>query len=125
MLASRKQIKMLDRLRKRSDFLHVQQNGQKWVSKGLIIQAAPNDTGQIRYGLTASRRLSKSAVVRNRIKRRLRAVARDVLPSYAQEGMDYVFIGRPETQRRLYAQLREDLLWSLKKMGFLKQEPPA
>lgn len=121
MFASKEQIKKLDRLQKRSDFLHIQQKGVKWVAKGLILQAADNAGGPARYGLTVTRRLSKSAVTRNRIKRRLRAVARDVLAAQAREGIDYVLIGRPETEHRLYSQLREDLVWCLKKTGLLKE----
>lgn len=119
MFASKNQIKSLDRLKKRSDFLETQKKGQKWVSKGLIIQALDNTQG-LRFGITVTKKLSKSAVVRNRIKRRLRAVACDILPQYAKENADYVLIGRQETATRLYTDLQNDLKWCLKKMGFYK-----
>ena len=97
----------------------VQKNGEKWVSKGVILQARRNKgSGQRRFGLTTSKRLSKSAVVRNRVKRRLRAAACDVLPLYAVSDADYVLIGRPNTETISYATLQSDLKWCLKKLGF-------
>ena len=82
----------------------------------MIVQTAPNDTGEKRLGLTASKKLAKSAVVRNRIRRRLRAAAREVLPLYAKGGADYVLIGRPETPERPWPDLVKDLIWCLKKL---------
>ncbi len=112
---------MLDRLKKRSDFLCVQKEGKKWVSKSLILQAMGTETGMVRFGLTVSRRVSKSAVKRNRIKRRLRAVVYDILPFYACDDADYVLIGRQETADRSYADLTNDLKWCLKKLEFEKK----
>lgn len=117
MKASRSDVQSLTVLSVRADFLRVQSTGVKWVAKGLIFQAAPNETGGRRLGLTASKRLSPSAVRRNRIRRRLRAAARDVLPVCAKTGFDYVLTGRPETATRAYADLCEDLRWCLRKTG--------
>lgn len=129
MQAEKADISKLDRLKKRSDFLRVQKEGRKWVSRGLILQVAgrPDPAGSypVRFGLTVSKRLSKSAVVRNRVKRRLRAVARDILPLCARGGNDYILIGRPETETRPYTALREDLKWCLQKLSCLAEEGEA
>lgn len=122
MQASREQIKNLGRLKSRPDFLHVQKKGRKWFSKGLVLEAAPNPDGQIRFGLTVSKRAHKSAVKRNRIKRRLRAAALEIIPLEATAGTDYVLIGRTETLTRPYASLQKDLRWCLKKLGCLKTD---
>jgi len=125
MHATKQQMKLLGRLKGRSDFLRVQQGGRKWVSKSLILQVAPcpHDAPiaaqQCRVGFTVSKRVSKSAVVRNRVKRRLRALAYDVLPLCAAQSHDYVLIGRPETGPRTYKQLQDDLKWCLKKLDML------
>ena len=76
-------IKMLT---DRRSFLDIQSNGKKWVSKSLIVRIKENDLGFKRVGFTVSKRVDKSAVKRNRIKRRLRAVAADVLSQYAKDG---------------------------------------
>ncbi len=122
MKATKEQIKMIGRLQKRPEFLRVAAEGQKWVSKSLILQAAPNQQDQTRFGLTVTKKVSKSAVVRNRIRRRLRATAYDVLPGNAKTGYDYVLIGRVETETRSYDDLVKDLRWCLKKMELLQND---
>ncbi len=116
MHASKEQRASLTQIKKRSDFLKIQSGGKKWVSQGLILQTAANEEGLKRIGYTVSKRVDKSAVKRNRIKRRLRAVAADVLPGGAKEGQDYILVGRPQTATRPYETLCNDLRWCLKKL---------
>lgn len=118
MQALRNDIKTLDRLKKRSDFLRVQKEGTKWISKSVIVQSAPAAEGKARrYGITVTKQVSKSSVDRNRIKRRLRAACADILPALLKEGTDIVLIGRVETGRCEYTDLTRDLAWCLKKMA--------
>jgi len=117
MHATKDQQSSLTQIKKRAEFLKIQSKGRKWVSHGLIVQTAPNETGLTRIGYTVSKRVDKSAVKRNRIKRRLRAVAADVLPTGAAEGQDYILVGRPQTLIRPYETLCNDLRWCLRKMG--------
>ena len=116
MHASKQQRASLTQIVKRADFLSVQSRGKKWVSHGLIVQTRPNNLEQKRIGYTVSKRVDKSAVKRNRIKRRLRAVAADILPAHAKGGQDYVLVGRPATASRSYDSLCNDLRWCLRKM---------
>jgi ribonuclease P protein component len=120
--ASKDRIQSLGRLKRRSDFLRAQASGRKWVSQSLVLQVAENGTETIRFGLTVSKKTDKSAVVRNRIKRRLRAVVADILPLRARAGMDYVLIGRPATATRDFSDLEKDLVWCLKRMDLLNDE---
>jgi len=63
----------------------------------------------IQVGFTASKKIG-NAVKRNRAKRRLRALAREVLPAMGRAGWDYVLVARPGvTVDRIYADLRADL----------------
>ena len=122
MHATKEQLAELHILKKRRDFLHVQTNGMKWVSHGLVLQISQNNLGQIRVGFTVSKKTDKSAVKRNRIKRRLRAVAADILPGNAKGSCDYILVGRVQILTRPYAALCQDLTWCLKKTGFLYDE---
>jgi len=112
-------------LKNREDFLRVQSRGKKWVSHGLILIIQDNDLPYIRYGLTVTKRTSKLAVTRNRIKRRLRAVCNEILVKKAVGGADYVVIGRPETYSRSYDKLKGDFVWCLDKLGYLEREESA
>ena len=113
-------------LRKRAEFLRVQSTGKKWVSTSVIVMAAPAPApgGAVTFGLTVTKKLNKSAVVRNRIRRRLRAAAYDVLPAKAKTGVDYVLIGRTESEHIPYDKLCTDLSWCLKRLECLKDTPP-
>ncbi|MDX2028444.1 MAG: ribonuclease P protein component [Alphaproteobacteria bacterium] len=103
-------------LRKRAEFLAVAQTGRKWVAPGLILQmGVPAASGQLRYGLTASRKIG-NAVTRNRARRRLRALAQEVLPPHAAPN-DYVLIARATSPSRDFDALRKDLMISLQKLG--------
>ena len=116
------ELSAIEVLTARSDFLTIQARGTKWVSHGLIVQILPNELDKIRVGYTVSKKVSKSAVVRNRIKRRLRSVAADVLGSHAKGGCDYILVGRHQTATRPYDMLVKDLKWCLEKTGFVKEK---
>ena len=80
----------------RAGFLAARSNGEKALSRGLIIQAIENEGSQWRIGLTATKKIG-NAVTRNRARRRMRALARSYLVPLAQAGTDYVLIARRDT----------------------------
>ncbi len=102
----------------RRSFLDIQSNGKKWVSHGLIVQIKENDLGIKRVGFTVSKKVDKSAVKRNRIKRRLRSVAADILSVHAKESCDYILVGKKASATRPYDSMINDLKWCLKKTGY-------
>lgn len=124
MKATKQELLKLDRLKKRSDFLYVRDKGNKWVSTSLILQAAPYETDKILAGFTVTKKLGK-AVTRNRIKRRLRSVADEILSVHAKPGMAYVLIGRKDTETLPAQKLRDDLKWCLKRLNCLNEEENA
>ena len=79
-------------LTKRQDFI-LASRGLNHSCETMIVQLNQNDLGIIRVGFTCSKKVG-NAVVRNRAKRRLRAIAREVLPNLGRAGFDYVLIGR-------------------------------
>ena len=116
-------MKGLAVLRRRREFLAVAGQNRKWAAPGLILQMGTPRQDQtlppIRYGLTASGKIG-GAVIRNRARRRLRALAVEILPGHALPGYDYVLIARAVTPRRGYNDLRQDLIAALKKLGAWK-----
>lgn len=99
----------VSRLERRADFLRLAR-GQRYSAEGLVLQMQPHPGGgqAVRAGFTATKKLG-NAVVRNRVKRRLREVVRLVFPLFAKPGFDYVLIGREATVSRPFALLVDDL----------------
>lgn len=90
---------------------------------GLVLQARRRDDqgGAPRVGFTASRKVG-GAVVRNRAKRRLRAVAEQVIPAHGECGYDYVLIARAATAGRTFAALLGDLRAALKRVDAWRRD---
>lgn len=104
-------------LLRRAEFLAAAR-GRRWTTPGCIVQTSPAavDDGSIGLGLTASRKVG-GAVVRNRARRRLRALGKELLPRLGRPGHDYVLVARPATATREFAALRADLATALGKLG--------
>lgn len=80
------------RLRRAADIAHVRQCGRAWRHPLLVLLVCPNGRSYSRFGFVTSRRIGK-AVVRNRVKRRLREVIRSQVSDLAP-GWDCLFIAR-------------------------------
>jgi ribonuclease P protein component len=107
MTADIKKIEKLGVLKKRAEFLHVRAGAYR-AQGGIVIQMRANPNHQtIRVGFTATKKIG-NAVIRNRSKRRLRELARALLPQYGLIGHDYVFIARNGTSEREWTALLDD-----------------
>lgn len=106
-------------LSKRQDFLRIAGVKKKWVSNSMIVQQAEmveQDLSRIRVGYTASKKVG-NAVRRNRAKRRLREVVRQILWDEGQRGHDYVLIARAAMLDTSFDQLIRDFSWCLKRLA--------
>jgi ribonuclease P protein component len=114
-------------LKKRAEFLYVQEGAYR-AQGGIVIQMRENPQHDvIRVGFTATKKIG-NAVIRNRAKRRLRELARALLPKYGLVGHDYVFIARDGTTEREWTALLDDTqkaLITLSKRNSPKSAPGA
>jgi len=111
--------KSLPVLKKRSDFLAAAK-ARRVPTAGFLLQARQRrdteDAAGVRVGYTCSKKVG-NAVIRNRAKRRLRAIAHEVLKPLGHVGWDYVLVGKPGvTISRDFPALRADLEYALRKV---------
>lgn len=111
----------MERLKRRQDFVAAAK-GVYAAMPGMVVQARDRRDGSPpRAGFTTTKKLG-NAVVRNRIRRRLREVARLHLPELARPGHDYVLIGRPPALERAFGDLVRDLISALKRLHRTSQQ---
>ena len=105
-------------IKKRKDFIRVATKGVKMVTSSIILQAAlslsENETPS-KVGYTTTKKIGK-AHIRNRARRRLRAVVRETFGEHAFPNVEYVLIGRFNTADCPYEKLKGDLRYGLKKI---------
>ena len=99
----------IGKLTRRAEFLAAN-GGYRAPTPGFVLLVRPrgDDDVTMRLGLTVSKKVGNS-VVRNRMKRRFRELARHVLPEAGIRGADHVIIGRQAGIERDFAQLGEEL----------------
>ena len=101
---------------KRSDFLAANA-GKRAATPGfvLLVRDREDRDPAIRVGVTVTKKIG-GAVVRNRMKRRFRALAREIMPVEGFAGADHVMIGRAGGIERDYQLLRSDLSGALQRV---------
>lgn len=108
----------LSTLTKRADFIAASRAKRKGMS-GVHLQARKRRDDEpepeiIRVGYTCSKKVG-NAVARNRAKRRLREIAREILPIHGRVGWDYVLVGRHGLTASLpFKTLKSELIRALK-----------
>ena len=80
----------------------------------LLVRPRGDEDPTMRVGITVSKKIG-GAVVRNRMKRRFRELAREIIPVNGYSGSDHVLIGRSGGIERDFSALRTDLTRALEK----------
>lgn len=114
----------LPRLKKRAEFLAAAASRHFVRTPTMLVQCRPHqDNSEIsltRVGFTASRRVG-SAVIRNRAKRRLRALVDTLIPKLSLAfSSDIVLIATPSTASAPFSQLKNHFILALKKLALIK-----
>jgi ribonuclease P protein component len=117
-------------LKRRREYLAVR-GGGRWATPAFVLEgkrrrgSPPGNLpdGMPRFGFTVSKQVG-GAVERNRVKRRLKAAARDVLLEHARPDYDYVLIARRPALDAAFAALVSDLADALKRVHARRERPP-
>ncbi|HEX8842890.1 MAG TPA: ribonuclease P protein component [Sphingomicrobium sp.] len=103
-------------MKRRADFLAAN-GGRRTTTPGFILLVRDRQDADpaMRVGFTVTRKIG-GAVVRNRMKRRFRALAREIVPAKGFPGSDHVMIGRAKGIERDFAQMRSELAGALERL---------
>ena len=105
-------------LKKNYEFKRLYDKGKSAVTPYMVVYCRRTGSSVNRVGYTVSTKLGK-AVVRNRIRRRLREIYRLALPAL-RPGVDIVIVARSKSVGAQYAQLESAFLRACEKLGILK-----
>jgi ribonuclease P protein component len=96
-------------IKKRADFLAAN-GGRRASTPGfiLLVRDRKDSDPAMRVGFTVTKKIG-GAVIRNRMKRRFRALAHEIVPAKGFAGSDHVMIGRSKGVEREYGLLRSEL----------------
>jgi len=108
----------INRLSAKGDFARLFAKGKPVFAKGITLKLAKNGLEKTRIGFVVSTKVSKRAVVRNKVKRRLREAVRTHLDNL-QPGWDMAFLTKPEIKDAEYVALAGTVDYLLKKAGVL------
>lgn len=116
-------------IKNRKDFLIANTAGVKFIVSSLILQSVkrspehPAPKEEVRIGFTVTKKMG-GAVIRNRIKRRLREAARPQLTKYGKAGHDYVIIARHKALNCNFSELTRDMEFAFSKIIYHKSNVP-
>ncbi len=112
-------------LKRRPEFLRVR-TGARWATPAFVLEGKRRDAPALpeaaRFGFTVSKQVG-GAVERNRIKRRLKAAVRGILPDHTRGDFDYVLIARRPALDAAFATLVSDLVEALQRVHARKPRP--
>lgn len=107
------------RLRRRKDFDNVFRRGRAWSNSLLVLRSLASGLPHTRYGFVTSKRVG-NAVVRNRVRRRLREALR---PLEVEQGWDVVVSAKAPAAKADYHELKRAVVDLLARAGILREAP--
>jgi ribonuclease P protein component len=113
-------LNKLHRLKKNNDIVKVLKEGKKFTEKFLILKTVSNDSDNTRFAFIVSKKFSKKAVERNRIRRQVAEAVKDSLDKI-QKGVDVVILLIPGLQDRTTEEVKETVKKILIKSSLIKK----
>lgn len=113
-------MKRSDSLRRKKEFRYTYRAGKPYPHRLFTLIVAKSRVSAPRVGFSISAKLG-NAVVRNRIKRRMREAATPLLP-HLKHNVNVIFIARADACTEPFLSLREAMERQLKKAGIFREE---
>ncbi len=108
------------RIKRKKDFLRLEKEGRRLYSRSFLLVAAPSASGSSRIGIAITRKIDKRAVVRNKLKRRIREIFRRNKGSL-NAPYDILVVARKTALDCSFKEIERQLLGTLRHHGYLNQ----
>ena len=113
-------LKRVNRLRKRYQFNYVYKSGEHFSSQHLVVYVTSSKTKSIKVGFAVTKKIGH-AVVRNKIRRRLRELVQKQLPNLKQN-YNIIVVAKESVTEASFEQLGFELNKLLKKANLFNEE---
>jgi len=94
-----------NRLRKKKDFEKVLKEGKSFREDSLVLKIKKNKLQEVRFGFIVSQKVSKKAVIRNKVKRRLREAVKEEI-NKIRKGFDIILISLPSIKGKDFQEIK-------------------
>ena len=108
----------INRIKKKKDFELIFKNSKSFKNSLFILRVAENNLGLNRFGFVVSQKVSKKAVVRNRIRRRLAEIIKGEIKNI-KSGIDLVFIVLAGADKKDFSEVKSSVSNALAKLGLI------
>jgi ribonuclease P protein component len=95
-------------LKKKKDFDNIFKKGKTMAGKLVFLRFLKNNLEDVRVGFIVSSKISKKAVIRNKIKRRLREIFKNNINNIKKK-IDIIIIAKPEIVNKNYQDIKNDI----------------
>ena len=110
-----------NRLKKNKDFERVFKTGKGYKENFLFLKITKNNLETSRFGFIVSKKFSKKAVIRNKVKRQLRELVKARLPKI-KKGIDGIILIIPNFENKDFWEIEETINKLFKKADIFKND---
>ena len=105
-------LKKQNRLTKKKDFERIFKQGRGFKENALFLKIVEKEAGPTKVGIIVSKKVSKKAVERNKVKRRIREIVRKI---EFKQGFDIIIITHPSAKDLSFEEIKEQIINLFKK----------
>lgn len=113
-------LKRINRLRKRYQFNYVYKSGEHYSSEHIVLYVTSSKTNNIKVGLAVTKKVGH-AVVRNKVRRRLREIIKKQVPNLKQNN-NIIVVAKDNINEASFEKLSNEFLKLIKKANLINEE---